>query len=93
MAIMRSSNPALTPKTFTGLPAVGAEPMTLQGTVNKTAALLICAFATAAWTWSRVGAGEDIGPWVLIGAIGKYDVVTAQGTMALRIPKKYLPAR
>ena len=42
MATMRSANPALNPKTFTGLPAVGAEPMTLQGTVNKTAILLIC---------------------------------------------------
>jgi hypothetical protein len=25
--------------------------------------------------------------------VGKYDVVTVQGTMALRIPKRYLPAR
>jgi len=35
-------------------------------------------------------------PWaahVLIGAIGKYEVVTAQGTMALRIPKKYVAAK
>jgi acetamidase/formamidase len=33
-------------------------------------------------------------PWAahqLIGAVGKYDVVTVQGTMALRIPKRYLP--
>ena len=32
-------------------------------------------------------------PWAahqLIGAAGKYDVVTVAGTMALRIPKKYL---
>src|SRR2546423_1643709 len=35
-------------------------------------------------------------PWAahtLIGYIGKYDVVTVQGTMALKIPKRYLPAR
>ncbi len=25
----------------------------------------------------------------LIGAVGKYDVVTVAGTMALRIPRKY----
>ena len=34
-------------------------------------------------------------PWaahLLIGTVGKYDVVTVQGTMALRIPKRYLPA-
>ena len=32
-------------------------------------------------------------PWAahqLIGAVGKYDVVTVAGTMALRIPKRYL---
>ena len=32
-------------------------------------------------------------PWAahqLIGAVGRYDVVTVAGTMALRIPKKYL---
>ena len=35
-------------------------------------------------------------PWaahMLIGFVGKYDVVTVQGTMALKIPKRYLPAR
>ncbi len=35
-------------------------------------------------------------PWaahMLVGFAGKYDVVTIQGTMALRIPKRYLPAR
>jgi hypothetical protein len=32
-------------------------------------------------------------PWAahqLIGAVAKYDVVTVAGSMALRIPKKYL---
>jgi uncharacterized YccA/Bax inhibitor family protein len=72
MAIMRSANPALNSKTFTGLPSVGTEPMTMQGTVNKTAILLICVFATAAWTWSQVTAGEQAGPWILIGAIGGF---------------------
>jgi amidase len=35
-------------------------------------------------------------PWaahMLIGYQGKYDVVTVAGTMALKIPKKYLPTR
>ena len=35
-------------------------------------------------------------PWaahMLVGFAGKYDVVTVQGTMALRIPKRYLPAQ
>jgi amidase len=35
-------------------------------------------------------------PWaahLLVGYQGKYDVVTVAGSMALKIPKKYLPAR
>ena len=33
-------------------------------------------------------------PWaahLLIGAVGRYDVVTMQGTMALAVPKRFLP--
>jgi acetamidase/formamidase len=33
-------------------------------------------------------------PWaahMLIGSVGKYDVVTVQGTMACKVPKRYLP--
>ena len=35
-------------------------------------------------------------PWaahLLIGSVGKYDVVTVQGTMAVRVPKRYVVAR
>ena len=35
-------------------------------------------------------------PWaahLLVGYQGKYDVVTVAGSMALKIPKKYLPPR
>ncbi len=79
MAIMRTANPALNPNTFTGTRDIGGESMTLQGTVNKTGALLLCLFAAAAWTWSRAGAGEEIGPWILIGALGGF--VTALVTV------------
>ena len=30
------------------------------------------------------------GAHLLIGAVGKYDVVTVQGTMALKVPKRYI---
>ncbi len=48
---MRTANPALNDKVFRGLPSTLGETMTLQGTVNKTGILLLCAVATAAWTW------------------------------------------
>ena len=55
MALMKTSNPALGENTFRNLSggqygglADEASSMTLQGTVNKTGILLICAIATAA---------------------------------------------
>ena len=48
---MRTSNPTLNDKVFKGLPGTMGETMTLEGTVNKTGILLLCAMATAAWTW------------------------------------------
>jgi uncharacterized YccA/Bax inhibitor family protein len=48
---MRTSNPALNDKVFRGIPGALGETMTLEGTVNKTGILLLCAVATAAWTW------------------------------------------
>lgn len=49
--LMRTSNPTLNDKVFRGLPGALGETMTLEGTVNKTGILLLCAVATAAWTW------------------------------------------
>lgn len=40
--------------------------------------------------------GYQLEPWAahqLIGAAGKYDIVTVAGSVALRIPKRYLPAK
>src|SRR5579883_690206 len=79
MAMMRTTNPTLNPKTFTGVRDIGAEPMTVQGTINKTGVLLLCLFAAAAWTWSQVSAGEEVGPWIIIGALGGF--VTALVTV------------
>lgn len=50
-SLFKTSNPALNGRTFENRVAIAGESMTLQGTVNKTGFLLICAVATAAWTW------------------------------------------
>jgi len=49
--LLRTSNPALNEKAFRGTIGAFEEPMTVQGTVNKTGVLLLCALATAIWTW------------------------------------------
>ena len=66
MALMKTSNPALGANTFQnvgyggGYNAIDAtQRMTLSGTVNKTAILLLCAMATAYWTWAQFMATHD----------------------------------
>jgi uncharacterized YccA/Bax inhibitor family protein len=80
MALMKTSNPALGENTFRDL--AGAQyggvidettRMTLNGTVNKTGILLVCALATAAWTWHNFLQSRDpadVMPSMLIGLIG-----------------------
>jgi uncharacterized YccA/Bax inhibitor family protein len=70
---MRTSNPALNERAFQGERAVLGETMTLQGTVNKTGVLLICAVATAAWTWNlflHSHSSQSVMPLAVLGGIG-----------------------
>jgi uncharacterized YccA/Bax inhibitor family protein len=69
--LMRTSNPALKDNIFRGERAAFGEAMTVQGTVNKTGVLLICAMATAAWSWNRLlDTPTEVAPLVFGGAIG-----------------------
>src|SRR5271165_3060795 len=82
MPLMKTSNPALSENTFRDLQGVqygrgglidAANRMTLAGTVNKTGILLVCALATAAWTWHTFIQSHDIAdvmPLMLVGMFG-----------------------
>jgi uncharacterized YccA/Bax inhibitor family protein len=70
---MKTSNPALSATTFQGEHASLGDAMTVQGTVNKTGVLLVCAIATAAWTWSlflRTHSPESVQVPMVAGLIG-----------------------
>ena len=72
---MRTGNPALNAKTFTGFDEIADETyvMTIQGTVNKTALMLLLVIISAAWTWGlffKSGNISAVMPWVLGGSIG-----------------------
>jgi len=70
---MRTSNPALNAKTFERFGpgvAAGSEPMTIEGTVNRTAFLLLLLVATATWTWSQTAAGVPVGGYLVGGILG-----------------------
>ena len=81
MPLMKTSNPALGEKTFQDLSRSQyggyqgdiTTRMTLNGTVNKTGILLVCAIATAGWTWLQFMQSRDLAdvyPWMLTGMIG-----------------------
>lgn len=80
MPLMKTSNPALGENTYRDvarmqyggtIDATGR--MTLSGTVNKTGILLLCALATAAYTWSQFMQTHDpasVAGLLAIGGIG-----------------------
>jgi uncharacterized YccA/Bax inhibitor family protein len=85
MALFKTSNPALGQNTFSdaarsqygGSLVDAASRMTLSGTVNKTGILLLCAIATAAWTWNQFMQTHDLtvaGPALMLGALGGFIV-------------------
>jgi uncharacterized YccA/Bax inhibitor family protein len=88
MPLFKTSNPALGTKTFQdaavryGGAIDAANRMTLNGTVNRTGILLICAFATAAYTWRafmRTHDPADVSGLLMIGVFGGF--ITAMITI------------
>ena len=72
--LMRTSNPVLNQKEFTGYAEIG-DRMTVEGTVNKTGLLLLCSIATAAWTWhlfNQTHSPAAVLPGLWIGTIGGF---------------------
>ncbi len=72
--MMRSSNPALSDKVFRGFSSADTAEgtMTIQGTVNRTAFLLVLVAVSAVCTWQRFVTSGPAGamPWMLGGVIG-----------------------
>lgn len=78
MALIKTSNPALSANTFRVAQAGMGESMTISGAVNKTGILLICAVLTSAWSWNRFTVvPEQAGLPLMIGLIGGLIVAVA----------------
>lgn len=76
---MRTANPALNDNMFRASAGAIApdQVMTVQGTVNRTIILLLCAVLTAGWVWSRFFSSIEpdpatVTPWMIGGAIGGF---------------------
>jgi uncharacterized YccA/Bax inhibitor family protein len=69
----------LNSKTFEGVGQVAdlSQAMTINGTVNKTAILLLCVVLTAGWTWSKFNTAEtpsELMPYFWGGLLGGFIV-------------------
>jgi uncharacterized YccA/Bax inhibitor family protein len=75
---MRSHNPALRDDVFTATRTDGGGTMTVQGTVNRTALLLVLAMATAtaAWVLGTAG-GPGVATWALVASLAGLGVAIA----------------
>lgn len=79
MDLTKSSNPVFKERVFSKGYASESEVMTVKGTINKAALLLLLVIAGAAYTWSKFfeavavnpeGAMAAVSPWLIVGAIG-----------------------
>ena len=74
---MRTANPALKERTFTGVRAAAGEPaLSLQGTATKSFVLVLLTVFAASFTWNAVASG-NVGilmPATMVGGIGGFIV-------------------
>ncbi|MEZ5105309.1 MAG: Bax inhibitor-1/YccA family protein [Draconibacterium sp.] len=84
MNLTKSSNPVFQEKVFRRDYTSTSEVMTINGTVNKTAIMLLLVVAGAVYTWNKFfhaiainpeAGGAAIMPWLLIGGIGGFITV------------------
>lgn len=84
MNLSRTSNPVFKERVFHKDYTSASEVMTINGTVNKTALLLLLAIASAVFTWNKFFAAVNIDPqagaaavmpWLVIGGIGGFITV------------------
>jgi uncharacterized YccA/Bax inhibitor family protein len=77
--LTKTSNPVLTEKRFGRESVASSEAMTVNGTINKTALMLLLVVAAAMFTWNKFfgvanpeAASSAVMPWVFIGGIGGF---------------------
>lgn len=84
MNLTKSSNPVLKEQVFNRDYTYNSEAMTVNGTINKTALMLLMVVAAAVYTWNKffnaIAVNPEAGsaavmPWLIIGGIGGFITV------------------
>ena len=84
MNITKSSNPVLKERVFSRDYTSSSDVMTVNGTMNKTAIMLLLVVAAAVFTWNKFfdavasnpeAAMSAVAPWMVVGGIGGFITV------------------
>lgn len=84
MNLTKSSNPVLQEKVFRKDYTSSSDVMTINGTINKTALMLLLVIAGAVYTWNKFFAAVAVNPeagaaaimpWLIVGGIGGFITV------------------
>ena len=84
MNLTKSSNPVFKERVFAKDYTVSSEVMTVNGTMNKTALMLLLVVAAAVFTWNKFfdavasnpeAAMSAVMPWIVVGGIGGFITV------------------
>ncbi len=85
--MMRTANPALSDRAFSGVPRVaGGEVMTLDGTINKSVISVGITIAAACFAWSRPEAMGLIIPALIAGLVVSLIIIFKQTTAPFLTP-------
>ncbi|MET0638375.1 MAG: Bax inhibitor-1/YccA family protein [Chitinophagaceae bacterium] len=82
MSILKSGNPTLREKAFSGTILEGistGEEMSLRGTMNRFIVLFLLMMSTTLFSWSQFYSGSDPMPLVIAGAIGGFVIALIMG--------------
>jgi uncharacterized YccA/Bax inhibitor family protein len=84
MNLTKSSNPVFKERVFSKEYTPASEVMTVKGTINKTALMLLLVIAGAVYTWNKFfeaiavnpeGGMAAVAPWLIVGGIGGFITV------------------
>jgi uncharacterized YccA/Bax inhibitor family protein len=87
---LRSGNPTLNAKTFSGFDVTAGATMTIMGTVHKTALGLLLLMTSALYTWNLPLGDPRTNMFMMIGIFGGFGVAILTALSTISQSSRYL---
>ncbi len=91
MNLTKSSNPVFKENVFNRGYSTSSEVMTINGTVNKTAIMLLLVIASAMFTWNKFNHAYIINPEMAMGAVSPWLIIGVIGGLITAIITSFRP--